>query len=101
MRDAVNVASRLEGRTKGPIVGILVGEVTRNRVKDVVFREIDRIRVKGKEEAVTNYEPLDSGGGRSRAAPLGAGVASLSRPSWNEAEMILREAHCMSPAPGK
>jgi adenylate cyclase len=39
-----------------------VGEVTRNRVKDVVFREIDRIRVKGKEEAVTIYEPLDRRG---------------------------------------
>jgi adenylate cyclase len=42
---------------------VLVGEVTRNRVKDVVFREIDRIRVKGKEEgAVTIYEPLDRRG---------------------------------------
>jgi hypothetical protein len=30
-----------------------VGEVTRNRGKDVVFREIERIRVKRKEESVT------------------------------------------------
>jgi len=58
MGDPVNVASRLEGRTKGYGVGILVGEDTRNGVKDVVFREIDRIKVKGKEEAVTIYEPL-------------------------------------------
>ena len=35
-------------------VGILVGEATRSRVKDVVFREIDRIRVKGKDEAITD-----------------------------------------------
>lgn len=48
MGDAVNVASRLEGCTGASGVGILVGEVTRNRAKDVVFREIDRIRVKGK-----------------------------------------------------
>jgi adenylate cyclase len=27
-------------------------------VKDVVFREVDRIKVKGKDEAVTIYEPL-------------------------------------------
>ena len=46
--DAVNVASRLAGCTGASDVGILVGEVTRNRAKDVVFREIDRIRVKGK-----------------------------------------------------
>ena len=58
MGDPVNVASRLEGRTKYYGVGILVGEATRNQVKDVVFREADRIKVKGKDEAVTIYEPL-------------------------------------------
>ena len=58
MGDAVNVASRLEGRTKYYGVGILVGERTRNAVKDVVFREIDRIKVKGKDESVSIFEPL-------------------------------------------
>ncbi len=58
MGDAVNVASRLEGRTKGYGVGILVGQATRNLVKDVVFREVDKIKVKGKDEALTIYEPL-------------------------------------------
>jgi adenylate cyclase len=58
MGDAVNVASRLEGRTKGYGVGILVGEATRRLVSDVVFREVDRIKVKGKDEALTVYEPL-------------------------------------------
>jgi adenylate cyclase len=58
MGDAVNVASRLEGRTKYYGVGILVGEATRNAVQDVMFREIDRIKVKGKDEAITIYEPL-------------------------------------------
>lgn len=58
MGDPVNVASRLEGRTKGYGVGILVGETTRRQVPDVLFREVDRIKVKGKEEAVVIYEPL-------------------------------------------
>ena len=58
MGDPVNVASRLEARTKYYGAGILVGEATRNAVKDVVFREIDRIKVKGKDEAVTIYEPI-------------------------------------------
>ena len=58
MGDPVNVASRLEARTKYYGVGILVGEATRNAVKDVIFKEIDRIKVKGKEEAVTIYEPI-------------------------------------------
>src|SRR3970282_2660499 len=58
MGDAVNVASRLEGRTKHYGVGILVGESTRKAIKDVVFREVDRIKVKGKHEAVAIYEPI-------------------------------------------
>jgi adenylate cyclase len=58
MGDAVNVASRLEGRTKGYGVGVLVGEATRNVLQDFVFREVDRIKVKGKDEAVAIYEPL-------------------------------------------
>jgi adenylate cyclase len=58
MGDAVNVASRLEGRTKYYGVGILVGEATRKLVQDVVFKEIDKIKVKGKDEAITIYEPI-------------------------------------------
>lgn len=68
MGDPVNVASRLEGRTKGYGVGILVGEATRSQVKDVVFREVDRIKVKGKDEAVTIYEPLGLEGEVERKA---------------------------------
>jgi len=67
MGDPVNVASRLEGRTKYYGVGILVGEPTRNTVKDVVFKEIDRIKVKGKDEAVSIYEPLGLDGEVERA----------------------------------
>ena len=58
MGDAVNVASRLEGRTKHYGVGCLVGESTRQSVDAVAFREIDRIKVKGKDEAIAIYEPL-------------------------------------------
>src|SRR3954470_7083012 len=42
MGDAVNVASRLEGRTKHYGVGILVGEATRRQADDIAWREIDR-----------------------------------------------------------
>jgi adenylate cyclase len=56
--DAVNVASRLEGRTKHYRVGILVGPSTRHAATDVLFREVDRIKVKGRAEPLTVYEPL-------------------------------------------
>jgi adenylate cyclase len=58
MGDAVNLASRLEGITKQYGARVLVGEGTKAKVPDVVFREIDRVRVKGKLEPVAIFEPL-------------------------------------------
>jgi adenylate cyclase len=58
MGDAVNLGSRLEGLTKEYGVQIMVSEFTRNAVSGFVFRELDRVRVKGKEKPVVVYEPL-------------------------------------------
>ena len=58
MGDAVNVGARLEGLTKEYGVGILVGESTEARVPTICFREIDRLRVKGKDLPLVVYEPL-------------------------------------------
>jgi adenylate cyclase len=58
MGDAVNLASRLEGITKEYGADIIVGENTRAAVSDIVFRELDRVRVKGKDVAVTIFEPI-------------------------------------------
>jgi adenylate cyclase len=54
----VNLASRLEGLTKMYGVPILCGDDTRASVGDVVWREIDRVRVKGRAQAVGIHEPL-------------------------------------------
>jgi adenylate cyclase len=58
MGDAVNLASRLEGITKEYGAAIIVGEGTKDAVPEVVFRELDRVRVKGKDEAVAIFEPF-------------------------------------------
>jgi adenylate cyclase len=58
MGDAVNLASRLEAITKQFGVGMIVGEVTRAQAPDLVYRELDRVVVKGKDTPVTIYEPL-------------------------------------------
>jgi len=58
MGDPVNLGSRLEGLTREYGVGILVGEETRRRTTGFVYREIDRVKVKGKDEPVAIFEPL-------------------------------------------
>ena len=58
MGDAVNLGSRLEGITKQYGVGIIGGQRTRELVKDVVWRELDRVRVKGKDEPIAIFEPM-------------------------------------------
>jgi adenylate cyclase len=56
--DAVNLGSRLEGLTKFYGVNCIVSEYVRVHQEDVLFRELDRVRVKGKENAVAIFEPL-------------------------------------------
>ena len=97
MGDAVNVASRLESRTKNYAVGILVGEATRAQVQDVVFREIDRIRVKGKDEAVTVYEPL---GENQDLSQWQAALRAYRARDWDGAESILASLHKSDPCSG-
>ena len=58
MGDAVNLASRLEGITKEYGAAIIIGEETRKQLPDLIAREVDKVRVKGKDVAVTIYEPL-------------------------------------------
>uniref|UniRef100_A0A7V3RHQ6 Adenylate/guanylate cyclase domain-containing protein n=1 Tax=candidate division WOR-3 bacterium TaxID=2052148 RepID=A0A7V3RHQ6_UNCW3 len=59
--DAVNLASRLEGLTKEFGVNIIIGENTYKMVSphptiELHFRELGRVKVKGKEEEVVVYE---------------------------------------------
>ncbi|HEY9101050.1 adenylate/guanylate cyclase domain-containing protein [Chitinimonas sp.] len=63
MGDSVNLAARLESLTKHYGVGMIVGEHTRQAVKDgVLFRELDRVKVKGRDDPVTIYEPIGETG---------------------------------------
>jgi adenylate cyclase len=56
--DAVNLGSRLEGLSKAYGVDIVVSESTRRQATDFAWQELDRVRVKGKEQAVAIYWPV-------------------------------------------
>jgi adenylate cyclase len=56
--DAVNLGSRLEGLTKTYGVNIICSETTRAAVAEYAYRELDRVRVKGKAKPVAIFEPL-------------------------------------------
>jgi adenylate cyclase len=102
MGDPVNLGSRLEGITKQYHVGILVGEETRKMVSDVVFREIDRVRVQGKHEAVAIYEPL---GTEAEVSPQQRDELRLWHQclkhyrarDWDQAEVALLNLQRMAP----
>ncbi len=64
--DTVNLASRLEGLSRFYGTSILASGATREATgKTFVWREVDRVRVKGKSRAVEAYELL----GRSGQVP--------------------------------
>jgi adenylate cyclase len=56
--DAVNLAARLESAAKQYRVSIVLSETTRAAVPDLACRELDRVRVKGRAQPVTLFEPL-------------------------------------------
>jgi adenylate cyclase len=56
--DAVNLGSRLEGLTKNYGVNIIVSETTRVEIPEFAFRELDLVRVKGKNQPVAIFEPI-------------------------------------------
>ena len=56
--DTVNVAQRLEDQTRKYKVPVIVGDKTFEVLPDILFRELDTVTVKGREQAVTMYQPL-------------------------------------------
>ena len=56
--DTVNLGSRLEGLTKEYGVDIIVSAATKEAVPEYSYRLLDIVRVKGKEQPVSIFEPL-------------------------------------------
>jgi adenylate cyclase len=102
MGDAVNLASRLESITKQYGVGLIVGENTRNAVPDFLYRELDHVRVKGKDKPVAIYEPIGLTSEVSKAqqdeVKLFHEMRRLYRKlDWDQAELQLMNLQRMFP----
>jgi adenylate cyclase len=100
--DAVNLGSRLEGLSKAYGVDIVVSETTRKIAPQFAWQELDRVRVKGKEQAVAIFWPL---------APLdrleppqvdelkawGAFLKSYRAQDWDQCDVQLLNLQRMNP----
>jgi adenylate cyclase len=65
--DAVNLGSRLEGLSKAYGVEIVGSETARKAASEFAWQELDRVRVKGKEQAVGIFTPLAPAEGMDKA----------------------------------
>ncbi len=101
--DTVNLASRLEQANKFYGTRILVSEGTRKLAGDTLaFREIDSLRVVGKQEPVRVYELMDyaeslSEAGRKLAQAYESALALYRKQDWDGAAAAFRE--CLEGVP--
>lgn len=94
--DGVNVASRLEGLTRRYDVQIVVGESTREMVRNVVYRELEKVRVRGRTGALRAFEPLAREGGLTphelvTLAQWHEALEMFRLRCWDDAEAGMRE----------
>ena len=94
--DGVNLASRLEGLTKLYGTEIIVSQSTRDLCPDLLFRELDRVQVKGKSDSVAIFEPLSvaeasSASSKSALHQYHLAIAHYRSREWDEAERLFNQ----------
>lgn len=93
--DTVNLASRLEGANKAYGTGIMLAGSTAGIVRErIPLRQIDRVRVKGKNVPVDVYTPCEDAA--LAAATERAWEAYLAR-DWNGARACWQEVREIAP----
>lgn len=101
--DTVNVASRLEGANKLYGTTILVSERSAPAVaKRFKLREIDKVRLQGKQKPVKIYEvPVDASTSAKTARVFyGQGLLAYREGDWNGAEALFANALEAEPSDG-
>ncbi len=106
MGDSVNLASRLEGAGKAYGCGIIISEETHRQAENLVeVRELDTLRVKGKETPVTIYELLAKKGELDETAYqarnlFALGLAHYRKQKWTQAMAQFRKVLALTPEDG-
>jgi len=105
MGDNVNLASRLEGINKVYGTCIIISESTYEHVnQQILCRELDLVRVKGKTKPVKIYEVIGTQNGNTESKKLihlfEKGLAAARELDWDVALALFKEAHEQFPHDG-
>lgn len=96
--DGVNLASRLEGLTKRYHVPIVAGERVRESSQGFIWRELDKVRVRGRVRAERIFEPLCREGqlpahDAELLATWHAGLEDFRARRWTSAKAAFEALH--------
>ncbi len=104
MGDSVNLGSRLESLNKEYGTHIIVPKFTHEDIKnDFTFRELDKIRVKGKKVPIRIFELMGERGDHSLeaiSASFEIGLAAYRAKEWDRAVRSFRETLALNPGDG-
>jgi adenylate cyclase len=100
--DAVNLGSRLEGLSKAYGVDIVVSESTRDLAPAFAWQELDRVRVKGKDQAVAIFWPMAPANrmGEDASTELKTWsnfLKAYRAQNWDQADVLLINLMRMNP----
>ncbi|MDP2065138.1 MAG: adenylate/guanylate cyclase domain-containing protein [Burkholderiaceae bacterium] len=91
--DAVNLASRLEGLSKIYGVDMVVSESTRLQAPGFAWQEIDRVRVKGKEQAVAIFQPAPEATPVAELQLWAQALQAYRAQDWAACDAFLKDLH--------
>jgi adenylate cyclase len=104
MGDSVNLGSRLEGMNKEYGTHVIVPKYTYEDVKnEFVLRQLDFIKVKGKNVPITIYELMGNKGDTRLLEVAGlfeAGLQAYRKQDWDTAETYFRKTQIVVPDDG-
>ena len=99
MSDTVNLASRLEGANKYFGTAIMASEMTVNQSRSAyTWRELDLVRVQGRDEPIRVYEPLAKKGQETREQGIRAANYAKGLAYWRARDFAKAAEQCESNA---